>query len=109
MKRRLLMLLSVFMTITSVGWMQAADGGPTITTDLTVAQKGRAIVFGITTTKGNAGDVTVRASLTADGNAFDTWESFYYESNSDNPGWIKWNSENDGCVWTLLAYCVRGI
>ena len=96
MKRRLLMLLSVFMTITSVGWMQAADGGPTITTDLTVAQKGRAIVFGITTTKGNAGDVTVRASLTADGNAFDTWESFYYESNSDNPGWIKWNSENDG-------------
>lgn len=25
MKRRLLMLLSVFMTITSVGWLQAAD------------------------------------------------------------------------------------
>ena len=27
MKRRLLMLLSVFMTITSVGWMQAQDTG----------------------------------------------------------------------------------
>ena len=96
MKRRLLMLLSVFMTITSVGWLQAADGGPTITTDLTVAQKDRAIVFGITTTKGNAGDVNVRASLTADGNAFEGWESFYYEPNGNNPGWIKWNPENDG-------------
>ena len=96
MKRRLLMLLSVFMTITSVGWLQAADGDPTITTDLTVAQKDRAIVFGITTTKGNAGDVNVRASLTADGNAFEGWESFYYEPNGNNPGWIKWNPENDG-------------
>lgn len=90
------MLLSVFMTITSVGWLQAQDGGPTITTDLTVAQKDRAIVFGITTTKGNAEDVKVRASLTADGNAFEGWESFYYEPNGNNPGWVKWNPENDG-------------
>ena len=54
------MLLAAFMAVTSVGWVHAQDG-PTITTDLTVAQKGRAIVFGITTKKGNAGDMNVRA------------------------------------------------
>ena len=95
MKKRLLMLLAAFMAVTSVGWVHAQDG-PTITTDLTVAQKGRAIVFGITTKKGNAGDINVRASLTAENNAFDTWDSYYYEPNGGNPGWVKWNPKNDG-------------
>ena len=89
------MLLAAFMAVTSVGWVHAQDG-PTITTDLTVAQKGRAIVFGITTKKGNAGDMNVRASLTATDNAFDTWDSYYYEPNEENPGWVKWNPKNDG-------------
>ena len=89
------MLLAAFMAVTSVGWVHAQDG-PTITTDLTVAQKGRAIVFGITTKKGNAGDMNVRASLTATDNAFDTWDSYYYEPNSGNPGWVKWDPKNEG-------------
>ena len=95
MKKRLLMLLAAFMAVTSVGWVHAQDG-PTITTDLTVAQKGRAIVFGITTKKGNAEDMNVRASLTAADNAFDTWDSYYYEPNEENPGWVKWDPKNDG-------------
>lgn len=97
MKKRLLMLLSLFMAVTSVGWVHAQDATTgSITSEITTAQKDKPIVFGITTKKGNVADNTmVRVSLTADNNAFDGWDSYYYEPNGNDPGWKKWDPKND--------------
>lgn len=97
MKKRLLMLLSLFMAVTSVGWVHAQSVTTgSITSEITTAQKDKPIVFGITTKKGNVADNTmVRVSLTADNNAFDGWDSYYYEPNGNDPGWKKWDPKND--------------
>lgn len=98
MKQRLLMMLSVFMAITSVGWLHAAETTTgTISSELLKAQTGHEVVFGITTRKGNVPDNTmVRVALTAKDNAFDSWKSYYYEPNGNTPGWVEWNPGNDG-------------
>lgn len=97
MKQRLLMMLSVFMAITSVGWLHAAETTGTISSELLKAQTGHEVVFGITTRKGNVPDNTmVRVALKAKDNAFDSWKSYYYEPNGNTPGWVEWNPENDG-------------
>lgn len=101
MKKRLLMLLTAFLAVANVGWLAAQESvgetTATISSDVTVALKGKPMVFGISTKKGNAADNTmVRVKLVAENAAFDSWTSYYYEPNGDKSGWIEWNPENDG-------------
>lgn len=66
MKKILLMLFTVLMAVTNVGWMQAADTKPEIFTDLDAAVTGKPIVFNVGTAKGTskATNVRVKISLT---------------------------------------------
>lgn len=75
---------------TSVGWAQEAD----IKTDLKVAQKGKPIVFSVTTQKGSE-DKTVRVELKMNTvTNLSGWKMEYYEANQQPIGWKDWTPEN---------------
>lgn len=97
MKKRLLMLLSLFMAVTSVGWVHAADKvvDPAIFTDLGEAVVGKPIVFNVGTAKGTskAANVRVKISLTGESNPakLKAMGLMYFE----NGKWNVWNAESD--------------
>lgn len=107
MKKRLLMLLSLFMAITSVGWVQGQETSPkaAISMDLSVAKSGAPIVVGVTTVKGDVADNTlVRVKLAVKkgtkpegATAVDLsgWKLKYYETQAQSGiGWKEWKSED---------------
>lgn len=96
-KRILLLLVAMIGLATSVGWAQESSAN--IKTDLTVAQKGKTIVFSITTQKGSEENknVIVESKVTGTTTSdMSKWNMKYYEPNGNNPGWIDCTSPSEG-------------
>lgn len=93
MKKRILLLLVAMIGLaTSVGW--AGNISADIKTDLEVAQKGKPIVFSVTTQKGSE-DKTVRVELKMNADTdLSGWKMEYYEANQQPNGWKDWTPEN---------------
>ncbi|WFE86086.1 YDG domain-containing protein [Parabacteroides chongii] len=90
-KRILLLLVAMIGMATSAGWAQS--GSANIKTDLKVAQKGKPIVFSVTTQKGSD-DKTVRVELKMnDGADLSGWKMEYYEAQQQPVGWKDWTPE----------------
>lgn len=97
-------VLVAFLALAGVGWaMVQEENGPSINSELHTARSGVPVVYGITSLKGNAGDMNVQVKfeiISSEGLDLNKSTFAYYEPNQPTPGWVEGELE-DGKIFTF--------